>query len=141
MLQPILFFTFVLSIYGAIEYYGWTAIKTAFQPENIKRAKWIYWGLTAGLFVIFASYRPFLYKYLPKSIATYFAIVFVILLLSKLVVLLFLFPEDVVRFFRFIASKFSSAPATATGGITRSEFLSRAALIAAAIPADRKSVV
>ncbi len=134
MLQSILFFTLIFSIYGTIEYYGWTAIRTAFQPENINRVKWIYWGLSAGLFLLFASYRPFLYKYLPKSVATYFAVVFVVLLLSKLIVLLFLFPEDITRFFRFLASKLSSSPPV-TGGISRSEFLSKAALITAAVPA------
>ncbi len=134
MLQPILFFTIILSIYGTIEYYGWQAIRTAFQPENIKRAKWLYWGISAALFLLFVSYRPFLYKFLPKSIATYFALIFVVILISKLIVLLFLFPEDIIRFFRFVVSKFSSAPPVA-GGISRNEFLSKAALIAAAIPA------
>jgi len=134
MLQPIIFFSIVLSIYGTIEYYGWQAVKTAFQPENLKRAKWIYWGVTAVLFVLFASYRPFLYKYLNKTFATYFAVLFVVLLLAKLITLLFLFPEDITRLFRFVASKFSSSPPVA-GGISRSEFLSKAALIAAAIPA------
>ena len=134
MLQSILFFSLILSFYGAIEYYGWTAIRTTFQPENIKRAKWIYWGVSVGLFVLFASYRPFLYKYLNKTFATYFAVLFVVLLLSKLIALLFLFPEDITRFFRFLASKFSSAPPVA-GGISRNEFLSKLALVAAAIPA------
>lgn len=135
MLQSILFFSVVLFIYAAIEFYGWQAIKTATKPENIKTAKWIYWGITIGLFAMFASYRPFLYKYLPRTIGTYFAVVFFVLLLSKLIVLLFLFPEDIVRGFKFIVSKFSSSPALVSSGITRSEFLSKAALVAAAVPA------
>ncbi|HLP19460.1 MAG TPA: metallophosphoesterase [Chitinophagales bacterium] len=134
MLQQILFFSIVLTLYGTIEYYGWQAIRTAFQPQNIVKAKWLYWGISAALFILFASYRPLLYKYLPKSVATYFALLFVIILLSKLVVLLFLFPEDIVRFFRFVAGKFSSSP-PAEGGISRSEFLSKAALLVATIPA------
>ena len=104
MLQSIIFFSIVFSVYGAFEYYGWQAVRTAFQPQNIKQAKWIYWGLSATLFILFASYRPLLYKYLPKTFATYFALVFVLLLLCKLIVFLFLFPEDVVRFFKFIVS-------------------------------------
>ncbi len=135
MLQSIIFFSIVFSVYGAFEYYGWQAVRTAFQPQNIKQAKWIYWGLSATLFVLFASYRPLLYKYLPKTFATYFALVFVLLLLCKLIVFLFLFPEDVVRFFKFIASKFSSSSEAVPGGISRSEFLSKFALFAAAIPA------
>ncbi len=134
MLQPLIFFSIVLTVYGAIEYYGWQAIRTAFQPENLSRAKWIYWGTSAVLFTLFASYRPFLYKYLPKTIATYFAIVFVVILLGKIITLLFLFPEDIIRFFKTVSTKLSSAPAPATG-ISRSEFLSKLALGAAAIPA------
>lgn len=135
MLQSILFFSVVFSVYGAIEFYGWQSIKTIVKVENIQTAKWLYWGLTAVLFVLFASYRPFLYKYLPKTIGIYFSVLFVVLLLSKLVVLLFLFPEDVVRFFKFVASKFSAAPVTPASGISRSEFLSKLALVTAAIPA------
>lgn len=134
MLQTILFFSIVLTLYGTIEFYGWQAIRTAFQPQNLAKAKWLYWGISAALFILFASYRPFLYKYLPKTIATYFALVFVVVLLSKLVMLLFLFPEDVVRFFKYIAGRLSSAPRP-EGGISRSEFLSKAALMAATIPA------
>ena len=134
MLQSVIFFSIVICLYGTLEYYGWTAIRTAFQPENINRAKWIYWGLSAGLFILFASYRPILYKYLPKTIATYFAVVFVVFLISKLIVLLFLFPEDITRLFRFFASKFSSS-SPGTGGISRNEFLSKIALAAAAVPA------
>lgn len=136
MLQPFLSFAIVLLIYGSLEYYGWTAIKTAFQPQNIVRAKWVYWVVSISLFALFVAYRPFLYKYISKTFATYFALVFVMVLLAKLVVLLFLFPEDIVRFFRFIGSKFSSGPVVeGATPITRSAFLSKAALIAAAIPA------
>lgn len=135
MLQSILFFSVVFTIYGAIEYYGWQGVKTAFRPENLKTVRWVYWGVTATLFLLFMSYRPFLYKYMPKQVGTYFAVFFLVFLVSKLIVLLFLFPEDIVRGFKFLVSKFSSTPALTAGGISRSEFLSKAALVAAAVPA------
>ncbi|MES2622166.1 MAG: metallophosphoesterase [Bacteroidota bacterium] len=125
----------VFTIYGAIEYYGWQGVKTAFRPENIKIVRWIYWGVTAVLFLLFMSYRPFLYRYMPKQVGTYFAVFFLVFLISKLIVLLFLFPEDLFRGFKFLTSKFSSAPALTSAGISRSEFLSKVALIAAAVPA------
>lgn len=135
MLQSIIFFSLALSVYGAIEFYSWQAVRTAINPENIKTAKWIYWIVTITFFALFASYRPFLHKYLPKSFGTYFAILFVILMLAKLVALLFLFPEDVVRLFKFLANKFSSNATPSTNAIPRSEFLSKLALLSAAIPA------
>lgn len=133
MLQTIFFFSIVLFIYGTLEYYGWQAFKTAFQPQNLSKAKWIYWGISAALFVVFVTYRPLLYKYLPKPVSTYFAVLFLVFLLSKLVVLFFLFPEDIVRFFRWLFARFATTPATG-GGISRNEFLSKVALLAAAVP-------
>jgi len=134
MLQSILFFTVVFSIYGAVEFYGWQGIKTAINPSGVATAKWIYWTLTTVLLIVFVSYRPFLYKILPKSLSAYFATFFVIFLLAKIIVLLFLLPEDVVRLARFGVSKLSSAP-PAVAGITRSQFLSRLAIVVAAVPA------
>ena len=134
MLQTILFFTIVFAIYGTVEFYGWQAIKTAINPANVTTAKWIYWTTTAVLFVLFLCYRPFLYKMLPKSISAYFATFFVILLLAKVIMLLFLLPEDLVRLVRFVGARFSSSAPT-TAGITRNQFLSRLAIVAAAVPA------
>lgn len=135
MLQSVLFFSMVFAIYGAIEYYGWQGVKTAFRPENLRTVRWVYWGVTATLFLLFLSYRPFLYKYMPRQVGTYFAAFFLVFLISKLIVLLFLFPEDIVRGFKFLVSKFSSTSALTSGGISRSEFLSKAALVAATVPA------
>jgi predicted MPP superfamily phosphohydrolase len=133
MLQSIMFFAVVFAIYGTVEFYGWQAIKTAINPTSVSTAKWIYWTLSASLLVLFLSYRPFLYKVLPKSISAYFATFFVILLLVKIIVFLFLFPEDIVRLVRLGISKMSNSVPTA--GITRSQFLSRLAIVVAAVPA------
>jgi predicted MPP superfamily phosphohydrolase len=134
MLQSLFFFTMVFSIYGVIEFYGWQAVKTAINPASVSTAKWIYWTITTVLLVMFVSYRPFLHKFLPKGITTAFGMFFVVLLLAKLIVVLFLLPEDIVRVFRFAIAKLSSAPPTAAG-ITRSQFLSRLAIVVAAVPA------
>ena len=134
MLQSILFFGLVFSIYGAVEFYGWQGVKTAINPASVPMAKWIYWGLTTVLLALFLSYRPFLYKFLPKSATAYFATFFVVFLLAKVIILLFLLPEDLVRLVRLGLAKLStSAPTEA--GITRSQFLSRLAIITAAVPA------
>ena len=134
MLQTILFFTAIFGIYGTVEFYGWQAVKTAINPASIPTAKWIYWATTAVLLVLFLSYRPFLYKVLPKSISAYFATFFVILLLAKIVILMFLLPEDLVRLGKFVTAKLSGAPPTAAG-ISRNQFLSRLAIVLAAVPA------
>ena len=134
MLQSIVFFAIVFSIYGTVEFYGWQAIKTAINPASVTTAKWIYWSLTTALLVLFLSYRPFLYKVLPKSVSAYFATFFVIFLLMKIVVLLFLLPEDMVRLARMALAKLSGSGVPASG-ITRSQFLSRLAIVVGAVPA------
>ncbi|MFN8285758.1 MAG: metallophosphoesterase [Chitinophagales bacterium] len=120
-------------VYALIEYYGWQAIKVAFSNANPRTVNWLYWGFTAGLLLLFMLYRPFLFKVMPRSITAYFSTVFVVVLFSKLIIALFLLPEDVTRIFKFGISKLSSAPAA--GGISRSQFLSRMALTVAAVPA------
>ena len=132
MWQTILFFCAVFGIYGTIEFYGWQAIKTAINPASVQTAKWVYWTVSAVLLAVFVSYRPF-HRYLPRVVYLTFGVAFVILLLAKLVMLLFLVPEDVVRLVRWVAAKFSGGPATT--GITRSQFLSRLAIVAGAVPA------
>jgi predicted MPP superfamily phosphohydrolase len=58
------------------------------------------------------------------------------MLLAKVIMLLFLLPEDLVRGVKLVAAKFSApAPVAGGTGITRSQFLSRLAVITAAVPA------
>ena len=134
MASSILFFAIILSIYGAIEYYGWQVIKNVFTAANPKTLAWVYWGISISFFVLFMLYRPVLHRYLPKEVGTYFGVAFVILMLSKLVAVLFLFPEDMVRLVKYASAKFNGTP-VAAGGLSRSEFLSKSALLAASIPA------
>jgi len=134
MLQSIFFFAIVFGIYGTVEFYGWQAVKTAINPTDTSTIKWVYWTLTTVLLVLFLSYRPFLYKVLPKSVSTYFFTFFVILMLAKIVVTLFLLPEDLVRLARYGIAQLSPQPGI-SAGITRNQFLSRLAIVVAAVPA------
>ncbi len=57
-----------------------------------------------------------------------------ILYFSKLFAVLFLFVDDLQRGVRWLANYFSKSPALPGEAITRSEFLSKAALVASAVP-------
>ena len=131
--QTILFFGLILGIYGTVEFYGWQAIRTALNPGSVSTARIMYWGVSMFLLATVISYRP-LHKFLPRIVFLTFGVLFLILLLSKLIMLLFLLPEDLVRTVRWVVAKFSSGPPT-VAGITRSQFLSRLAIVAGAIPA------
>ncbi len=136
MINSILFFVFVLSFYGVLEYYGWQAVKTITSPKHLKLAAWIYWGVAISVFALFVLNRPFLHKYMNREMSSYFGVLFMILLLSKFIVLLFLLPGDVWGGLKSIVAKFSPPTyPSAEGAIPRSEFLSRIALLTAAVPA------
>lgn len=125
---PILIFLTVVTL---LEVYGWQVVKTAIQPQNLKQFKWIYWGATIFFYALFFSYRPFLYKYLPHWLSVYYPMFFLLLAVVKLIAILFLLPEDMVRVTRFAISKISGGNEVT---LNRSQFLSRLALGAAALP-------
>jgi hypothetical protein len=104
MLAPIIF----ILLYAALEFYGWQSVKTVINPANLSKARWFYWGLTLLLFFVMFTWRFFLYRYMPREIGTLFTTGFVVLAISKLIVLLFLFPEDIYRGFQLLLSKFST---------------------------------
>lgn len=125
---PILIFLTVVTL---LEVYGWQVVKTAIQPQNLKQFKWIYWGATIFFYALFFSYRPFLYKYLPHWLSVYYPMFFLLLAVVKLIAILFLLPEDMVRVTRFAISKITGNDEIT---LNRSQFLSRLALGAAALP-------
>lgn len=134
-MSSVLFFAIIFAIYALIEFYGWQGLKTAIPAVRTTWVKVIYWGLAACFLFLFATYRPFLHQYLPKNLRTYLFTFFIIVLFAKLIVGIFLLLEDVTRLARFTVYKLFSFPASVGGGITRSQFLSRLALVTAAIPA------
>lgn len=127
-----------LLLFLLAEWYGFQAIRTAFHgaaPVARKTAGYLYWLVTIlvwGLGIWALATRG--QGHAPYK--AYLGSVLLALLIAKLVVLLFLFPEDLVRGVRWLAGRFSGTTApTGTGpAIPRSEFLSRAALLAAAVP-------
>lgn len=135
MMSTLFFIAFVFTVYAAAEYYGWQAAKSTFALNNYAWGKWAYWSISLFFFLMFLTYRPFLYKILPKELGVYLSTIFMILLLSKLIIVLFLLPEDIWRAFRFMAAKWGNNPDTSGSAISRSEFISKAAMAVAAVPA------
>ena len=126
-----------LLLFLAAEWYGFQAIRTAFHnsaPVARKTAGYLYWLITAlawGLGIWAMATRG--QGHAPYK--AYLATTLLALLVAKLVILLFLFPEDLVRGVRWMAQRFTSRSAGTPGpAITRSEFLSKAALVVAAVP-------
>ncbi|RYF78477.1 MAG: metallophosphoesterase [Cytophagaceae bacterium] len=75
----------------------------------------------------------------PKAFRTYALAFIFVIYISKLVIVPFVLVDDIIRFIKWISIKISGPAETGTNvavtdGISRSEFISRAALIVALIP-------
>ena len=126
---PVLFFLLLL------EWYGLQALRTAIQPDTTGGRRLIVvayvvvtllvWGL--GVWAISTRREP------HPSYKVYFFGLLLGLIAAKIFVALPLLLEDVVRAGRFVAQQLGGSPA---GGapISRSAFLSRAALLLGAVP-------
>ncbi|SHL82209.1 metallophosphoesterase [Hymenobacter psychrotolerans] len=131
-LFPFLFFGVV--ILG--EWYGFQAVRAAVQhatPGTRRLVSALYWLVTVlawGLGVWAMRNR-----HEHVSFRSYAGGLLLALLAAKLVVVVPLLLEDVVRLGRWAMQRLSPAAGTASGtAISRSEFLSKAALLAGAIP-------
>ncbi|QNH61635.1 metallophosphoesterase [Hymenobacter sediminicola] len=126
-----------LLLFLAAEWYGFQAIRTALHsasPVTRKTADFFYWLITVLLWGI-AIWAMATRAQGHAPYKAYLTSILLGLLVAKLVVLLFLFPEDLVRGVRWLVQRFSGQPANSSGtAISRSEFLSKAALLTAAVP-------
>lgn len=121
----------LICLYILIDFYAFQAIKT------VTRWNWIYWLYFILSAVVFGN---FVYQWLQptegkvlstaRSYAMGFLLTFVV---SKIVIILFLLGEDIVRFIMAIYRK-SSGEATNIDFASRRKFISSLALGAAAIP-------
>jgi predicted MPP superfamily phosphohydrolase len=134
----------------AIDWYFFQAVSTVFRSLSAtKRAVlfWIYWGFTALslLMIILPLLYPF--QYWPKGLRVYAVSLVMVVMLSKIVGILFVAIDDIIRLVRWlwqlIAAKIRSAPAftqptdavqNTTPVITRWEFLNQVALGVALLP-------
>lgn len=130
----------------AIDFYVFQAIKTvvANWREEVKRGiDFAFWGLT-----VVSIISLFIYNFAdPEKVGRLWRNFIVVLLFvnyfSKMFAVLVLFIDDLIRGGKWILGQFSNNsvnPESETGikkdnGITRSEFLTRSAIIAAAVPA------
>jgi predicted MPP superfamily phosphohydrolase len=134
-MNKIFFVPFISLVIFALDYYVWMAVKTAFRKSNEstqKRAKYIYWGFTAFVILGIISYNMLPTHVWKNGIRVAFMSLVMISVISKLFIILFLFAEDLTRFFRWGTNKIRKKDPSA---ISRHAFLSQAALAVGAVPA------
>jgi len=140
MLSRIITLSVLILVIFLIDVYVFQAVRAVSQnllPRTqrfIYVAYWAVFALTVATVIIFSVTRgtP------PSHFRMYLVSTMFIIFASKLVVVLFLLVDDGIRLMKFIVNYiFSNAPNHPAPGpikITRSEFLSKIGLLAAAIP-------
>ncbi|UYZ61551.1 metallophosphoesterase [Hymenobacter weizhouensis] len=135
-----LFMTFLfVGLLVLAEWYGFQAVRTALtgaSPVVRRVAGILYWLITVAVWAL-GIWAISTRRSDPATYKAYLGSLPLIFVAAKLVVLLFLLPEDLVRAGRWALARFTTpaaSAATAGAGITRSEFLSRLALLAGAVP-------
>ncbi|ALD21672.1 metallophosphoesterase [Hymenobacter sp. DG25A] len=125
-----------LALFVLAEWYGFQAIRTVLQhtsPGTRRAAAIGYWVLTATVWAL-ATWAMMTRHSSPAPFKTYLGSLPVIFLATKLVVLVFLLPEDLYRMGVLAVRSITQPSGTSNGLISRSEFLSRMALVVGSLP-------
>lgn len=139
-------------VFLLIDWYVFQAVKVSFQNTSQTVQHWVrnvYWGITVVALTGFFLYHFTNPEFLGRFTRQFILVGLFMNYFSKIFVVLFLFIDDIIRFFRWIASFFttpdsqavtqssptSTVPTPPANGISRSEFLMKTALIVGAVPA------
>lgn len=132
-----------------IDWYVWQAIKTLSRSasEGTQRTiAIIYWGFTIIAISLYVIVQLMPADSLSRQTRTLLWAGIAVPYFSKFIVIIFLFVDDIIRFFRWIVSLFSKPEARQvmqdgtqsvnvdSNAITRSDFLMKTALVAGAVP-------
>lgn len=132
---PIMFFVFLLLL-AAVEYYSIVSIKymvSDLKPLYKYTIISLYALLTISwiaMFVIMPSMRG--QEMANKALSNFLIMFFMGLLISKIVIALFLFLGDAIRFFSWLGSLFftkETIPQFVQNGMSRSDFIQKGALL------------
>lgn len=139
LMHRLSFFIVFLIIYSLLDYYVFQAVKVVvsnFSNTGKLAILIVYWSLTVFSFlalVVFGSVDPTKYH----NLRTFLATAVFMNILGKLTAGLFVFADDIVRLGKYAYQGLfqNGVPnPTSNNGISRSEFLSKSALIAGAVP-------
>ncbi|WP_339813714.1 metallophosphoesterase [uncultured Imperialibacter sp.] len=139
-MNRIVFAFFLLLLLLAIDWYIFQAVRLATADVSLTTRKivyWIFWGVTTlsvfGILVVnFADLSA------VKGLRTFIVLGIFINVMSKLFALIFLLVGDIIRGFQWLGNFIFSSPEPINPNgraIPRSEFISKVALIAGAVPA------
>ena len=133
-------FIAALSILVLIDFYVFQGAKAIIKkwPFGWRRAVYIsYWAATVYILISFLFYRILGPQGISPHLQRWSTVLFFIIYVSKLPALLLLILDDVIRFVKWAVVKLSQPKQNYVGQkISRSQFLAKASIVAAAIPAS-----
>lgn len=115
-----------------IDWYSFQAILVLMQNSsyNVKRAVTIaFWSVTVLVLIFILAIATGHFFDLPAWLRSYVFATVIGFYFSKILLVLFLFIDDVIRLFRFIVQKISPSASHSSEGISRSRFLVYAGLL------------
>ena len=131
-------FLILTLIFLLLDWYFYQAVVTVLRfatPERKQMVAWIYWGFSAFVVVLMLVAVAIGPLNAPRWVRVYLFSVVLVVEISKLVGLVFVFTDDVLRLFRWLAQLVLPKSAPSEGsGISRLRFLNQMALVMAAIP-------
>lgn len=121
-----------------IDFYVFQAVKTITEDWSVsgrKIAHNLYWGFTIVLILGLFTYHFVNPDIVGGTLRTAIMVGIFMVYLSKIVAVLFVFIDDIIRLFTWFAQQFQSKQEKAVvNGVTRSEFLAKAGLTFASMP-------
>ena len=131
-------FLILTLIFLLLDWYFYQAVVTVLRfatPERKQMVAWIYWGFSAFVVVLMLVAVAIGPLNAPRWVRVYLFSVVLVVEISKLVGLVFVLTDDVLRLFRWLAQLVQPKSAPSEGnGISRLRFLNQMALVMAAIP-------
>lgn len=122
----------------AIDFYVFQAVKTIthdWSLSNKKIAHGIYWGFTVLLIAGLFTFHFVDADKVGRGNRTVIMVSIFMVYFSKIFAVIFVFIDDIVRFFKWLSIKFgTSSSDMVEKGVTRSEFLAKAGLAVASVP-------
>ena len=141
MIFRILFLTALILL---IDYYVFQGIKFTFRTNSEsaqKVVKLVYWSLTAICLSILISFSLYGFGSLPKFFRTYASAFVFVVMISKLLIVIFLFTDDIGRGIRWVYEKISGssnngsvAALSTNNSISRSDFIVKTGLLVSMVP-------
>jgi predicted MPP superfamily phosphohydrolase len=127
----------LLAIVAIVDIYVFQAVRVVAGNINLTARRWIYfiyWSITALTIstIVYGSFVPF--STWPQTMRVYLVGLLGVIFLCKLLVVVFLIIDDLVRLIRWGYKEATPPAETGSTTISRSDFLVKTGLIVAGIP-------